>query len=216
MEPIASPKIELVDKYKVPYILISNTLNEEEISSIQYEVANIINNNAFSKNTSQATNETGESERESSSVFLADIFTKLENSNIHKSLSKVIPILLGPLNGGIRSYGNWFFDNLGIFKSEILVSYYTKGGYYKPHRDTSYITCITYLTENYDKYDKTPAFSGGDLVLTDYNITIPYKHNTTIIFPGFVRHEATEVTSSTEDKGRIAIVQFGYRKGEHI
>lgn len=94
-------------------------------------------------------------------------------------------------------------------KDYTLMNYYQDGCYYKPHKDHSLITAISIL------YKDENSFDGGDLVFSDYNITIPKKSNCLIIFPGQINHSVTDIIMKTDKPyyGRYSMAQFLYLNG---
>jgi Rps23 Pro-64 3,4-dihydroxylase Tpa1-like proline 4-hydroxylase len=77
------------------------------------------------------------------------------------------------------------------FDSTLLAGY-NRAGYYKPHRDSSAITQLYWINNEPKK------FTGGDLVLSDFDYTVEYKSNRMILFPGFLKHEVTTIESTEE------------------
>ena len=79
-----------------------------------------------------------------------------------------------------------------------LMSRYDNGDNYAMHYDRSFFTLLVWL------YDEPKPFTGGDLIFNDYDITIPCKNNTGVIFFGPYHHEVTEVKGS----GRYTLTMF--------
>ena len=79
-----------------------------------------------------------------------------------------------------------------------LLSRYDDGDHYAPHFDFSYFTVLLWLC------DEPKTFEGGDLIFNDYDITIPCKNNTGVIFLGPQKHEVTRVSGH----GRYTITCF--------
>ena len=91
----------------------------------------------------------------------------------------------------LKISGVGFSVHLGAFKN---------GGYYKPHRDSSTITVLFWVSEE--------NFNGGDLIFTDFNYTVPFKNNTIIAFPSHYIHEITPVVHSNEEYVRFCATAF--------
>ena len=53
-------------------------------------------------------------------------------------------------------------------------------------------------------YDEPKGFTGGDLIFNDFDVTIPCKNNTGVIFLGPWHHEVTEV----KGQGRYTLTMF--------
>ena len=83
-------------------------------------------------------------------------------------------------------------------KENWLISRYSNGQYYNSHTDHSQHTMLVWFNE------EPKRFTGGDLIFTDYNLTIPCVNNTGIIFPGPLRHEVPPVTG----EGRYCLTLF--------
>ena len=79
-----------------------------------------------------------------------------------------------------------------------MLSRYTHGQYYNAHCDMSQHTMLVWFNE------EPKQFTGGDLIFTDYNLTIPCVNNTGIIFPGPLRHEVPPVSGT----GRYCLTLF--------
>jgi hypothetical protein len=98
---------------------------------------------------------------------------------------------------------NLFYDH--IFNSDFdttLLNFYGPTDYYKPHKDTSCFTALTFF--------KLEEFSGGNLLFPEYEIEIEAVENRLVIFPGFVLHGSEEVTKGI----RVSMAQFiNYRAG---
>ena len=57
-------------------------------------------------------------------------------------------------------------------------------------------------------YKEPKKFTGGELIFTDFDYTIPCKKNYTIIFPSFLRHKVNEVNVEEDGYGRFTITNF--------
>ena len=79
-----------------------------------------------------------------------------------------------------------------------MLSRYRDGQYYNAHVDMSLFTLLVWF------YQEPKPFTGGDLVFPDYDVTIPCKNNTGIIFFGPTRHEVPPVKGT----GRYTLTMF--------
>lgn len=79
-----------------------------------------------------------------------------------------------------------------------LLSRYTDGQYYNAHADNAQWTMLLWLN------DEPKTFSGGDLIFTDFDMTVECKSNSGIIFPGPIRHEVPPIKGF----GRYTITLF--------
>lgn len=78
-------------------------------------------------------------------------------------------------------------------KDYTLFAKYTKEGYYKPHIDESVLTQLFWVTSDPVK------FTGGDLYLDDYDITIDFEINKIVMFPGWIKHTVTPVETNLDE-----------------
>jgi len=87
-----------------------------------------------------------------------------------------------------------------------LLSYYENGDDYKIHKDVSVVTIMTYF------FKEPKFFSGGDLILSDFDVTIEPENNMIVIIPGLYNHEVSEVVMEEEHSGknlgRYCLTQF--------
>lgn len=101
---------------------------------------------------------------------------------------------------------SWFFNGVDINNDATLISYYESSDYYKPHRDTAYMTALTWF------FEEPKKFLGGAVTFTDYDITLEVTNGTTILFPSNIKHEVSEIIMQDSDKGlqrgRFCMAQF--------
>ena len=86
-----------------------------------------------------------------------------------------------------------------------MISYYNKSDYYKKHNDLVKYTALIWV------YKEPKQFKGGDLIFNDLNKTIECKNNRLVLFPGFLYHEVTKISSNKKIKdgyGRYCITHF--------
>lgn len=98
-----------------------------------------------------------------------------------------------------------FFRYLGGSNSDrTIISYYEDTDYYKPHRDKSTITALSWF------FQEPKKFTDGNLVLE--NTEIECKNNRTVIFSSMLDHEVTPLKMNQLDQGknlgRFTITQF--------
>ena len=86
-----------------------------------------------------------------------------------------------------------------------LVSEYSNGDCYPAHYDNSFFTILLWF------YPEPKPFTGGDLIFTDYGVTVPCVANTGVIFFGPERHEVTEV----QGNGRYTLTAFSQNISNH-
>ena len=185
------------------YAVIEDFYNQEELKLIWRELKYITPKLAIPELSNPAHNiESGESLKKAKGRFLSDIFTKQNMSDIDTIARKISsPKLVKKLvdkNPIYRSIESCF--------TSTLVNYYENSEYYKSHNDLSVFTAITYI------FEEPKKFSGGNLILSDFNVEIQIKNNMLVIFPGCYMHEVQEIKMDNNDLkqglGRYSIVNF--------
>jgi len=83
-----------------------------------------------------------------------------------------------------------------------MLSRYMNGQYYNAHIDKSLFTMLIWF------YKEPKQFTGGDLIFTDFQYTIPCINNTGVIFFGPTRHEVPPVRGD----GRYTLTLFTGQK----
>tara|TARA_R100000008_G_C3563793_1_gene157867 strand:+ start:32 stop:664 length:633 start_codon:yes stop_codon:yes gene_type:complete len=78
-----------------------------------------------------------------------------------------------------------------------LLNKYRKGEQYKKHRDSSSFSAVTFLSKT--------DLNGGGLEFCDYDVRVPFKNNSCVIFPSRAYHQTEEIKSNIE---RYSISQF--------
>lgn len=141
------------------------------------------------------------SKQKSNSFFLDDLYVN------KRDLSKVLNINRKLFSSELKTKlveKSLFYDH--IFHSDFdttLLNFYGPTDYYKPHRDNSCFTALTFF--------KLEEFSGGNLVFPEYEIEIEAVEDRLVIFPGFILHGSEEVTKGI----RVSMAQFiNYRAGD--
>ena len=194
---------------QTPVLWSDNFFSEDEIGVMKKECDKIRVLNLFSNDTGSAKAD-GVIQSKNDSVFLE----KLYNAEIR--LSDTINVtrirLFDPkFQKYLVDIHPYFITltNLHISNgATTLLSYYDDSQYYKPHRDLSFVTVITWFYEN------PKAFEGGDFIIEN-DIKIECKHGRTVFMPSYLLHEVTPVTMP-EDKqgkglGRYSISNFMQR-----
>ena len=100
---------------------------------------------------------------------------------------------------------NQYFYTIRICNLDTtLVNFYGADEEYKPHRDNSCLTAITFFSLG--------EIEGGDLEFPEANIVVPFKENRTVIFPGCAEHAAKQ-TQAKSGNYRVSMAQFLNYKG---
>jgi len=147
-----------------------------------------------------AEDEENNSKQKSNSFFLDDFY------NNKRELSKVLNANRKLFSEELRTKlveKNLFYDHIfNVNRDTTLLNFYKPTDYYKPHKDNSCFTALTFFT--------LEEFYGGDLVFPEYNIKVNAVENRMVIFPGFVLHGSEDVTKGI----RVSMAQFlNYRAG---
>jgi Rps23 Pro-64 3,4-dihydroxylase Tpa1-like proline 4-hydroxylase len=86
-----------------------------------------------------------------------------------------------------------------------LFQYYEDSDYYKPHKDNSVLTAISWF------YKNPKSFTGGDIIIEN-ELKIECGYNRLIIFPSILLHEVTEINMINQNRekncGRFTITTF--------
>ena len=107
-------------------------------------------------------------------------------------------ILLNNAHYANREAG-WNIDVSSHYNEQVQLAKYETGHFYDWHKDTFFLTTaetcrkLTSLALLNDHSE----FSGGDFQLQNVRETINLKKGSVIVFPSYLDHRATEVTSGT-------------------
>jgi hypothetical protein len=194
-------------KEPIPYVIIDEVYNEEELQRIYRELEFLYPKLLDPTRTGTATDKNNVPIKKNRGVFLEDLYLLREFSDI--------------LTINRKLYTNEVYDELikasplfslikSLNKDTTLVSYYENSDYYEPHSDSSIITTCTWF------FQEPQNFTGGDFILSDYNIRIPVRNNQAIIIFGSIRHEVTEIKMIDSSKicsGRFTLSNFISQRG---
>jgi hypothetical protein len=138
--------------------------------------------------------------QKSNSFFLDDFYSN------KRELSKVLNANRKLFSEELRTKlveKTLFYDHVfNVNHDTTLLNFYKPTDYYKPHKDISCFTALTFFT--------LEEFYGGDLVFPEYDIKVSAIENRVVIFPGFVVHGSEDVTKGI----RVSMAQFlNYRAG---
>lgn len=197
---------EVITKIKdpFPYLKIENLYTEEELELIGDELIFLNHKSKLEdpESTGSAKDSSDNTLKENRGLFLDDLYRRRGISNIlsvnRKLFNKEYLEAYASLNFGYKSI-------LECNQDATLISYYENGGYYKPHRDTSMHTALTWF------FEIPKRFEGGDLFFPEYDEKIEIQQNMTIIFPSFVLHSVEEVKMDENLNygfGRYCMSQF--------
>jgi hypothetical protein len=197
---------EVITKIKdpFPYLKIENLYTEEELELIGDELIFLNHKSKLEgpEDTGSAKDSSDNLLKENRGLFLDDLYKRREISNIlsinRKLFNKEYLEAYASLSFGYKSI-------LECNQDTTLISYYENGGYYKPHKDNSMHTALTWF------FEVPKMFEGGDLFFPEYNEKIEIQQNMTVIFPSFVLHSVEEVKMKeniSQGLGRYCMSQF--------
>ena len=91
---------------------------------------------------------------------------------------------------------NPYFITMNYNKNtSVLLSYYDEAEHYKPHRDSCYVTVLTWL------YQEPKAFEGGEFIIEN-ELTIDCVRGRTVFMPGYALHEVSPVIMPEDKQGQ--------------
>ena len=181
-------------------VIIDNFYSEDELKLIWRELDFLTDKFLPGKLTQSTFNDKGES-KSNSGIFLDQVYSNRNFSNILKINRKIynqnITSELIGMNPIFRVLLSCNFDTS-------LLSYYENGDSYHSHTDSSSMTVLSYFHKEPQK------FSGGELILNDFDLKILPKNNRIIMFPGCYSHEVLEVSldNKSGNYGRYSMTQF--------
>jgi Rps23 Pro-64 3,4-dihydroxylase Tpa1-like proline 4-hydroxylase len=185
--------------------IIKNFYDESELRLIMRELDFL---NSSTKllppdQTNAAVHEDGTSKKRNTGIFLDQIYLVRNISDILQVNRKVFnPLVTIKLIDEDLSFRHVQQVN----KDTTLVSYYEDSDYYEPHQDSATFTVLSYF------YKEPKKFTGGDLVLTDFDYTIEIENNMVVYMPSVYLHEVTPIKMKEEDMnqglGRYCVSMF--------
>lgn len=180
------------------HILINNTYSIEELVEVWKELDQSFLKLKDPEHTMSAFNDKGAYKKKNKGFFI-DYDKDKDKSSILKFRTKFFNDVICDISGIIFKYYPSLNPNKKIwYNFTSLVSYYEDGDYYKPHRDSSFFTSVTFLKKEKSK------FTGGQLNFPEYSLSIEPKNNITIIFPSIIEHQVLPINGS----GRYSITNF--------
>ena len=205
-------KIQYLEN-EFPYIIIDNTYDEFELNLIWEELNFLCHPHKLKgdpRTTSSALRSDGTPKKNNMCLFLDNVYTNRNTSNIlginRKLLSNEMFFL--------KQHPNWFFKEFMCNYDTTLISYYEDSNYYERHYDHCIVTMLTWL------FNEPKKFNGGNVNLHyEDNVTkIECLNNRTLIIPSMINHSVDKVEMSEsamfKKQGRICISQFlSFRDG---
>lgn len=191
--------------YSPPISIIKNFFTEEEVTKIWKELDFLNSSDALMSpvETGSARDANGIITKKNRGVFLDELYSHNRRfSNILNLSYKFFDInLLYKLYELNKEYLHILNSNY----DSTLISYYEDSDYYKSHHDNSTWTILMYF------FKEPKSFTGGNLLITDYNKKIEIENNMVVFLPGYIRHEVDEVVMKKDflpGHGRYCISKF--------
>jgi Rps23 Pro-64 3,4-dihydroxylase Tpa1-like proline 4-hydroxylase len=182
-------------------ISVDNFYSEEEVFDIMQELK-FLSKGAKLKSpeeTQTALDAFGQALKKNKGVFVDSVYADRSMSDIlrlNRKLFGVKAIGVSPCFKGLQQCDVDY----------TLVSYYEDQDFYKAHTDKTVLTALTYF------YEEPKKFSGGDLYLPEYDITLECVHNRLYVLIGSVLHQVTPIKMeeqySGKGLGRFCMSQF--------
>ncbi len=186
----------------VPYLIIEDIFTENELELITQELEFIQPKLFDPSKTGTAINSDGSPRKSNTGVFLDELYNFREFSDIlslnRKFFCEDVYAAAKKCHPSMQLFCTTAHD-------KTLVSYYESGDHYGAHFDRSAVTLISWF------FKEPKNFSGGDLVLDEYNIKIEPKNNMAIIFLSCYMHSVTEIVMKDKTipcSGRFSISMF--------
>ena len=212
-------KVEVFNIFnkRIPYFVIDDYYTEQELKSVWSEID--FYTNSYDKDKILRADETyvarkdGISQSKSYRWYPSEILANwgIEMSPLFRLSNK---LKSEELHSNLRDLYPWYnmFTSTNI--SDVMLSYYEEGDYYKPHIDIGMWTQLIWVTK------KSKKWKGGDFCLyteQDKKKKISWRNNRSVIFPSMLKHEVEPIVwkENIQPKfgdGRYTISYFLYWK----
>ena len=187
--------------HPLEYVVIEDFYTEDELVLIWRELE-FLAPKLLGPSETRSAHEDGVYLKHNTGIFLDNVYLNRDVSDILKINRK---LWSEEVLNYLETISPWWRLLRATNKDTTLLNYYNNNQYYKPHVDTAVISASSVLCKNENN------FTGGEFVFPEYNITIPCKSNSIIIFPSVVQHGVTPIEvldQSKESTGRYSIAQF--------
>ena len=190
----------------IPHITIQNYYSDDELKLVWLELEFLTNSYSLNppEDTGSATDLAGKTKKKNHGIFLDNLYTKRNVSNILRISRKHFdPNLMSLL-----AQHHFVFKYLEKSRRDTtLLSYYEDSDQYLPHEDDCVMTAITWL------FKEPRQFQGGNLFFSDYNYEIPIQNNFMVIFPSTITHSVEPIRMESNFEpfsgyGRYALTNF--------
>ena len=201
--------ITKVSVYEEPFPLavIKGGLSKIDMQMYLRELHLLNDNMLYGRDSNREVLEDGTPIKRNKGIFLDTVYTEPHFSDILEISNRRLGEYLSLVHEEAKD-SNWFFKYLNTCSVKTTLAYYEEGDYYKAHKDLALLTAITWV------YEEPKRFKGGNVTFPDHDLTVEVDNNTTVIFPGCIPHQVSEVSMlDSKDKGkglgRYAMIQFG-------
>ncbi len=193
-------KITIPNK-KAPVILVSDLYSQSELEQMFFEINSLCSHQLGPEQTggSKVNNIL---QKNTKGLFL-DTHYK-ENRHLSKCLKFNRKIFIEENMIAFEKAMPCFSLLATSSKDTTLITWYGDKTFYKTHRDTCSVTCLTYFIPEQD------SFSGGLLVFDDFDLKIKPENGLIVLMLGSLKHSVTVVNTLIKDKKtpRIVMSQF--------
>ena len=197
------------DKHSFPFTIVDDLYTDTELYLIWEELKYISYPHKWDTPESHPKDgavKNGEQLKKNNFRWLDSYYTNRLDSNILTINRKIFQDDMW--DKIFLKHPNWFFNTFESHRDQTLISYYDlTDDCYKPHRDSTYVTCLTWF------YLEPKKFNGGDLIL--YNgedkIKISCLNNRMLVIPSRILHEVMPIIVDGEIErygGRYCMAQF--------
>jgi hypothetical protein len=177
-------------KAPVGLFYVDNMYSEDEVKDIMHELNFLAKHNKMLPPEKTASAELdGELRKQNLALFLDFVYSDRNTSDILRINRKLYSLNIDTVDPTFKMLRNATLDTT-------LISYYENSDYYKAHTDNAMLTALTYF------YEEPKRFTGGELYLPEYDITLECVHNRTYLVPSLVEHEAKEICMAEEYVGK--------------
>ena len=189
-------QITLNQVKNLSYVVVDDLYLPEEVERIKNEARTLLSCVQTLEKTKVAVDDDGNAKKNGVGLFLDSHYTDRNNSNILTLNRKIFCEELVTKATEL----NQFFYTLRMCEIDwTLLNYYTSGKEYKPHRDLSAISVVTFFSLG--------DVSGGDFEFPEVEVVVPFKENRAVIFPGCALHAAKQ-TIAAPGAYRVSVAQF--------
>jgi len=176
------------------YILVDEFFDVNELVDATQEVKDLKRFSLPASKTHTAADEKG-FRKTGKGLFLDELYAE------NRSASAILMHNRKIFAPELADYAEQFDSFFGFIRESnydsCLLNYYTSGQEYRPHKDISRISIVTFLRQG--------NFTGGGFMFPDQEHVVEAVHNRAIIFPSCAMHSAMPVEGDGE---RISIAQF--------